>query len=106
MEQAGIPVRGHRRAGDDEHQDTVRYPDRPPVLHTAEIGTYVVEGHVPANAVLRLLAEAPAVRGHAVPGMPSGSPGMEGGPEETYEVLLFGTAGSRSFGRYRGSRAL
>lgn len=69
--------------------------------HTAEIGGYVIEGHVPAAAIKRLLAEKPAGRGLAVPGMPIGSPGMEGGTPETYDVILFGAGAPRTFGRYR-----
>lgn len=57
--------------------------------HTARIGGYVVEGHVPAEAVTRLLKEKPDAVGITVPGMPVGSPGMEFGDEkEVYEVLL------------------
>jgi hypothetical protein len=69
--------------------------------HTAEIGGYVIEGHVPASAIKRLLAEKPAGRGLAVPGMPAGSPGMEGGEPETYEVFLFGAGAPKVFGRFR-----
>lgn len=73
--------------------------------HTAEIDGYVLEGHVPAASVKRLLAERPAARGLAVPGMPVGSPGMEvGGREETFEVVLFGPAGRTGYGRWRGAR--
>ena len=50
---------------------------------------YVLEGHAPVAAILRLLAEKPRATGLAVPGMPIGSPGMEGGKPETYEVVLF-----------------
>ncbi len=57
--------------------------------HTAKIGGYVVEGHVPADDVKRLLAERPNALGLSVPGMPIGSPGMEqGDTKEPYEVLL------------------
>jgi len=70
--------------------------------HTAEIAEYVIEGHVPAQAITRLLAEKPRALGLAVPGMPIGSPGMEGGTPEIYDVVLFGKADQRSFGRYRG----
>jgi hypothetical protein len=79
----------------------------PPELascHTAEIGDYVIEGHVPAVAIDRLLAERPQAKGLAVPGMPIGSPGMEGGEPETYDVMLFGAAGARSYGRFKGAR--
>lgn len=57
--------------------------------HTAIIGDYVVEGHVPASDIRRLLAERPPIRGLVVPGMPQGSPGMETGTREKYEVFTF-----------------
>lgn len=69
--------------------------------HTGVIGDYIVEGHVPAHAIKRLLAERPKGRGLSVPGMPIGSPGMEGGEPETYDVILFGESEPQSFGRYR-----
>jgi hypothetical protein len=73
--------------------------------HTAEVDKYVIEGHVPAPAIKRLLSERPLAKGLAVPGMPVGSPGMEiaGSDPETYEVVLFGAFGQRSFGRFRGA---
>jgi hypothetical protein len=74
--------------------------------HTAEVEGYVVEGHVPAPAIRRLLAQRPQAMGLAVPGMPIGSPGMEGGTPETYEVVLFGPQGRRTFARYRGDREI
>jgi hypothetical protein len=60
--------------------------------HTAEIDGYVLEGHVPAAAIARLLAERPRASGLSVPGMPIGSPGMEieGRDADVYEVVLFG----------------
>ncbi|MXQ14173.1 DUF411 domain-containing protein [Microvirga makkahensis] len=72
--------------------------------HTAQIGGYVIEGHVPADAIKRLLAEKPDARGLAVPGMPVGSPGMEvaGTEPETYDVVLFGPDGQQAFARYKG----
>jgi hypothetical protein len=70
--------------------------------HTAEVGGYVLEGHVPAPAIHRLLAERPEGIGLAVPGMPVGAPGMEGGAPEVYEVILFGRGGRASYGRFRG----
>ncbi|MEX2528836.1 MAG: DUF411 domain-containing protein [Gemmatimonadota bacterium] len=68
----------------------------PPVMgscHTALVDGYLVEGHVPAPDIRRLLDERPDVRGIAVPGMPMGSPGMEGAFSEPYEVLTFDTDG-------------
>ncbi len=75
--------------------------------HTAEIGGYVIEGHVPADAIKRLLTEKPQAKGLAVPGMPVGSPGMEveGVEPDTYEVVLFGPSGQTTFARYRGASA-
>lgn len=61
--------------------------------HTALVDGYVIEGHVPAADLKRLLKERPAVKGLAVPGMPMGSPGMEGAYKEPYQVLTFDDAG-------------
>ncbi|MEQ1613770.1 MAG: DUF411 domain-containing protein [Hyphomicrobiaceae bacterium] len=74
--------------------------------HTAEIDGYIIEGHVPALAITRLIAEKPNAIGLAVPGMPIGSPGMEGGTPEIYDVILFGSGRRESFGRYKGARAI
>ena len=68
--------------------------------HTALIEGYVLEGHVPASDIERLLAERPAITGLAVPGMPMGSPGMEHpdpSRHEAYDVLAFGPDGTRVF---------
>lgn len=66
--------------------------------HTAVVGGYVIEGHVPAEVVDRLLREKPPVAGVAVPGMVTGSPGMEmpGTPPEHYDVVAFDKAGKTS----------
>ena len=61
--------------------------------HTAVIGDYAIEGHVPADLIVKLLEEKPSVAGLAVPGMPMGSPGMEGATRERYDVLTFDRAG-------------
>jgi hypothetical protein len=83
-------------------------PDALAACHTAEVGGYVVEGHVPATAIKRLLSERPRAKGLAVPGMPVGSPGMEvdGTEPETYAVILFGPAGQQTFARYKGPHQL
>ena len=62
--------------------------------HTALIDGYVIEGHVPVEQVKRLLAERPEVAGIAVPGMPIGSPGMEGSNAQPYQVLSFDEDGN------------
>jgi len=74
--------------------------------HTGEVGGYAVEGHVPAREILRLLQERPAAAGIAVPGMPIGSPGMDGpaygNRRDPYDVLLVARDGStRVFQSYR-----
>jgi hypothetical protein len=76
--------------------------------HTAEVDGYVIEGHVPASTIKRLLAERPAVKGLAVRGMPVGSPGMEveGAQPETYDVIAFGPGGQSPYARFRGSEPL
>lgn len=63
--------------------------------HTAEVGDYVLEGHVPGDVIRQLLAEKPQVRGLAVPGMPAGVPGMpEAGPDRArYEILAIQQGG-------------
>jgi hypothetical protein len=65
--------------------------------HTAIVDGYVVEGHVPADLIVRLLRERPRVIGLAVPGMPAGSPGMESDDSrrERYRVFVFETDGDR-----------
>lgn len=64
--------------------------------HTALVGGYVVEGHVPIADVQRMLKEQPDARGIGVPGMPQGSPGMESPNPEPYNVYLIGNDGSQS----------
>lgn len=65
--------------------------------HTSTVAGYVIEGHVPADLIVRLLSERPDVTGLAVPGMPHGSPGMEmGDHKEPYRVLAFRRADSSS----------
>jgi hypothetical protein len=76
--------------------------------HTAEVGGYVIEGHVPASAIRRLLTERPTATGLAVPAMPVGSPGMEvpGSSDDQYDVILFEPSGQRVFARFQGLREL
>ncbi|WP_186510931.1 DUF411 domain-containing protein [Caenimonas sp. HX-9-20] len=78
--------------------------------HTAVVGGYALEGHVPAREVKRLLAEKPAAVGLAVPGMPVGSPGMDGavykGRKDSFDVLLLAKDGtSKVYQRYEGKKS-
>ena len=61
--------------------------------HTGIVEGYIIEGHVPADVVDRLLMEKPDVQGLAVPGMPIGSPGMEGPNPERYNIIAFDNQG-------------
>lgn len=77
--------------------------------HTAVVGGYALEGHVPAAEIHRLLRERPSARGLAVPGMPVGTPGMDGevykGRKDSYDVLLLARDGSASVYRhYAGNK--
>ena len=80
-------------------------PDDLLSCHAGLVQGLALEGHVPAPAIRRLLAERPAgVRGLAVPDMPIGSPGMEvpGQPADTYDVIAFGSVSHRVFMRFTG----
>lgn len=62
--------------------------------HTAKVGGYVFEGHVPAEVIQRVLREKPQIAGVAVPGMPMGTPGMEGPYKDRYDVISFDRGGN------------
>jgi hypothetical protein len=72
---------------------TLGIPDDLSACHTAVVNGYLIEGHVPAADIARLLKEKPKIAGLAVPGMPMGSPGMEGPRTQHYQVLSFDKAG-------------
>ena len=82
-----------------DRSDMAQLKDRlgvPPALrscHTAQIGGYIIEGHVPAAMVQQILRDRPAISGLAVAGMPQGSPGMETGRRDTYQVVAFTRSG-------------
>ncbi len=93
MRAAGFTV----EVNDFENLDPVKramgVPEQLESCHTASVGGYTIEGHVPASEVIRLLTEKPAARGLSVPGMVVGSPGMEqGNAYEPYAVVLFSDA--------------
>lgn len=101
---AGFPVEVVELADVMPLKARLGVPEALMSCHTAEIGGYVVEGHVPAEAIKRLLAERPQAKGIAVAGMPIGSPGMEvpGQPPQTYEIVIFSAGRQHVFARYRG----
>lgn len=102
MRAAGFKVETRDVDDMDMVKTQLGMPEKLQSCHTATIGGYLVEGHVPAADVKRLLAEKPAVKGLAVPGMPSGSPGMENGYKDPYEVLSFDSdGGTKVFSDHR-----
>ena len=72
-----------------EIKRTLGIPETLTSCHTAVVNGYLIEGHVPAADIAKLLKEKPKVAGLAVPGMPMGSPGMEGPRQQHYQVLSF-----------------
>jgi len=94
MRSAGFPVKEVASPRMDLVKQEAGVPEALGSCHTAKVGGYVVEGHVPAADVRRMLAEKPAIRGLSAPGMPLGSPGMEGPyPAERYDVVSFDAQG-------------
>ncbi len=104
LQKAGFSVEAIETADLQAVRTRLGVPEDLASCHTAEVAGYVVEGHVPAVAITRLLSERPAARGLSVPGMPIGSPGMEGGVPERYDVILFAADGQRVFMRFLGAR--
>jgi hypothetical protein len=106
MRAAGFPVQDNIVSSPAPARRMLGIPADLLSCHAAQVGGFALEGHVPAAAVKRLLAERPAgVRGLAVPGMPLGSPGMEvpGQALDTYDVIAFdGGQGRSTFMRFRG----
>ena len=78
---------------DQPHADRARVPGHLASCHTAYIDRYIIEGHIPAEDVRRLLKEQPQVSGLVLPGMPEGSPGMEGPNPVAYDVFTFNSDG-------------
>ena len=84
-----------------EVKRTLGVPEALTSCHTAVVNGYLIEGHVPAADIARLLKQKPKVAGLAVPGMPMGSPGMEGPRQQHYQVLSFDKNGkTRIFASY------
>jgi hypothetical protein len=76
-----------------EVKQTLGVPSGLAACHTGMVNGYLIEGHVPAADIDRLLEQRPKIAGLAVPGMPMGSPGMEGGQAQHYQVLTFDKSG-------------
>lgn len=93
LEQAGFAVTVESAADVTPHKRRLGVPESLWSCHTGVVQGYAVEGHVPADLIRRLIRESAEVVGLAVPGMPNGSPGMEGLSKDRYEVLTFDRAG-------------
>ena len=100
-----------RDVGNTAARKRLGMPEQLGSCHTATVGGYVIEGHVPAKDIQRLLKERPVALGLSVPGMPIGSPGMDGpeykGRKDAFDVLLVQKDGSsKSFQHYPGARRM
>ena len=107
LEANGFQVSVHD-SGNAQARTRLGVPDKLGSCHTAQVGGYALEGHVPARDIWRLLKERPKAVGLAVPGMPVGSPGMDGpeyqGRKDPYDVLLIQANGSsKVYQSYRAS---
>lgn len=101
MQAAWFTVRSHNVDDVPAARKQLGMPDSLGSCHTARIGNYVIEGHVPAADVQRLLKEKPKAVGLAVPGMPQGAPGMETARPQPYDTLLVSNDGqTRVFARH------
>ncbi len=93
MRENGFKVTVHDRRDMDPIKRELGVPQRLQSCHTAHVDGYVIEGHVPAADVVRLLRQKLPVKGLTAPGMPMGSPGMEGPRKDPYAVLTFQSDG-------------
>ncbi len=96
LKAAGFAPTVHTLQTMDEAPVRKRIPSELRSCHTATLEGYLVEGHVPADVIRKLLKEKPRVEGIAVPGMPAGSPGMESSRPEPYDVVAFDASGKTS----------
>lgn len=95
LQKAGFTVDSRDTSDMDSVKASFGVPSALASCHTARVGTYAIEGHVPADLIVKLLAEKPVnARGLAVPGMPNRAPGMQQpGPQPPYDVILFEKTG-------------
>jgi hypothetical protein len=100
MRAAGFSVRVTNAADMAAVKNARGVPDELQSCHTAVVDGYVIEGHVPAADIVRLLDERPAAKGLAAPGMPASAPGMDQ-PGQPYTVMLFGgPGGTRTYANH------
>jgi hypothetical protein len=100
LEENGFTVKATDVENPSDYREKFGIPKELGSCHSAKVGGYALEGHVPASEIKRLLAEKPKARGLAVPAMPMGSPGMEGPRKDAYDVLLIQNDGRHSTYRH------
>ncbi len=88
LESNGFTVKTHNVANPSDYREKHGIPTNLGSCHTGVVDGYAVEGHVPAADIKRLIAEKPKAKGITAPGMPMGSPGMDGPRKDPYDVLL------------------
>lgn len=96
LEANGFKVEAQDVENTSDYRQKFGIPNEYGSCHTGRVKGYALEGHVPASEIKRLLSEQPKARGLAVPGMPMGSPGMEGPRKDQYDVLLVKDGGKTS----------
>lgn len=104
LRENGFEVEVHETENMTPIRQQLGVPQELTSCHTGVVEGYVLEGHVPAHEVHRLLSERPDATGLSVPGMPMGSPGMETpGMPDTYNVILFSADGAENYATYTGA---
>lgn len=102
LERNGFTVKTHNVANPSDYREKHGIPNDLGSCHTGVVEGYAIEGHVPAADIKRLLAEKPKAKGLTAPGMPMGSPGMEGSRKDAYDVLLVdGNRRTRVFSHHK-----
>jgi hypothetical protein len=104
LQEAGFTVRSHPVDEVSATRRKLGMPQAYASCHTAKIGRYLIEGHVPGADVRRLFAEQPDAIGLAVPAMPLGSPGMESDSPQDYDVMLVGRDGTAKVFQHHPAR--
>lgn len=97
LEKNGFKVKVESVSNLEPVKDKYGIPSSLRSCHTALIDGYIVEGHVPIEAINKLLTEKPKIKGIALPGMPAGSPGMGGLKQAPFEIFSFGEKGISKF---------
>lgn len=101
LEANGFTVKAHNVDNPSDYRQKFGIPAELGSCHSAKVGGYALEGHVPASDIKRLLATQPKATGLAVPAMPMGSPGMEGPRTDPYDVLLVKNGKTTVFKHYK-----